>query len=143
MNRSVTYSVVQRKNPKEPGSPAKFYAQAQARGEMGVREIAERLQRECTLTRSDIVAVLTALEDVVSEGLQGGEIVRLGELGSIQVGLSGKGADKKEEYTDGLIHRKRILFRPGMTLRNMLSTLSFERVEVKAKKKGEEEESDD
>lgn len=110
---------------------------------MGVREIAERLQRECTLTRSDIVAVLTALEDVVSEGLQGGEIVRLGELGSIQVGLSGKGTEKKEDYTDGLIHRKRILFRPGMTLRNMLSTLSFERVEVKAKKKGEEEESDD
>lgn len=140
MNRSVTYSVVQRKNPKEPDSPAKFYAQAQARGEMGVREIAERLQRECTLTRSDIVAVLTALEDVVCEGLQGGEIVRLGELGSIQVGLSGKGADKAEEYNDGLIQRKRILFRPGMTLRNMLSTLSFERVEVKPKKKPQEKE---
>lgn len=140
MNRTVTYSVVERKNPNTPEDPGKFYAQVQARGEMGIREIAERIQRECTLTRADTIAVLTALEDVVSEGLQGGEIVRLGDLGSIQVSLSGKGADKAEEYNDGLIQRKRILFRPGMTLRNMLSTLSFERVEVKPKKKPQEKE---
>lgn len=120
--------------------PRKFYAQVQARGEMGIREIAERIQRECTLTRADTIAVLTALEDVVSEGLQGGEIVRLGELGSLQVSVSGQGVEKEEEYNDGLIERKRILFRPGRTLRDTLSTLSFERVEVKPKSKGKTEE---
>lgn len=141
MNRAVTYSVVERKNPHSPEEPGKFYAQVQARGEMGLREIAERIQRECTLTRADTIAVLTALEDVVSEGLQGGEIVRLGELGSLQVSVSGQGVEKEEEYNDGLIERKRILFRPGRTLRNTLSTLSFERVEVKPKTKGETEDS--
>ena len=140
MNRTVTYSVVERKNPNTPEDPGKFYAQVQARGEMGIREIAERIQRECTLTRADTIAVLTALEDVVSEGLQGGEIVRLGELGSLQVSVSGQGVEKEEEYNDGLIERKRILFRPGRTLRDTLSTLSFERVEVKPKSKGKAEE---
>lgn len=89
---------------------------------------------------ADTIAVLTALEDVVSEGLQGGEIVRLGELGSLQVSVSGQGVEKEEEYNDGLIERKRILFRPGRTLRDTLSTLSFERVEVKPKSKGKTEE---
>ena len=140
MNRTVTYSVVERKNPNTPEDPGKFYAQVQARGEMGIREIAERIQRECTLTRADTIAVLTALEDVVSEGLQRGEIVRLGELGSLQVSVSGQGVEKEEEYNDGLIERKRILFRPGRTLRDTLSTLSFERVEVKPKSKGKTEE---
>lgn len=143
MNRSVTYSVVERKNPNTPEDPGKFYAQVQARGEMGIREIAERIQRECTLTRADTIAVLTALEDVVSEGLQGGEIVRLGELGSLQVSVSGQGVEKEEEYNDGLIERKRILFRPGRTLRDTLSTLSFERVEVKPKSKGKTEDSEE
>ena len=92
MEKAVTYSVVGRKNPGDKGAPVKYYAQAQARGVMGIREIAERIQRECTVTRADTMAVLTALEDVVSEGLQSGEIVRLGELGSLQLGLSGKGA---------------------------------------------------
>ena len=35
MNRTVTYSVVERKNPNTPEDPGKFYAQVQARGEMG------------------------------------------------------------------------------------------------------------
>lgn len=133
MNRAVTYSVVARKNPRQPDEPAKFYAQAQARGEMGIREIAERIQRECTVTRADTMAVLTALEDVVSEGLQSGEIVRLGELGSLQVSLSGQGAEAEDKYHDGLIERARILFRPGTTLRNGLGTLAYERVAVKDK----------
>lgn len=139
MNRAVTYSVVARKNPRQPDEPAKFYAQAQARGEMGIREMAERIQRECTVTRADTMAVLTALEDAVSEGLQGGEIVRLGELGSLQVSLSGQGAETEDKYHDGLIERARILFRPGRTLRDALDVLAFERVEVKDKEESGKE----
>ena len=124
MEKAVTYSVVGRKNPGDKGAPMKYYAQAQARGVMGIREIAERIQRECTVTRADTMAVLTALEDVVSEGLQSGEIVRLGELGSLQ-----------------LIERARSNFRPGLTLQDALANLSYERVPVKkTAEAGEEEE---
>lgn len=140
MEKAVTYSVVGRKNPGDKGAPMKYYAQAQARGVMGIREIAERIQRECTVTRADTMAVLTALEDVVSEGLQSGEIVRLGELGSLQLGLSGKGAEVEEEYHVGLIERARINFRPGLTLQDALANLSYERVPVKKTAEAGEEE---
>lgn len=112
----------------------KYYAQSQARGEMGIREIAERIHQMCTVTRADVMAVLTALEDIVTEGLQGGEIVRLGELGSLQLSLSGEGSATEDTYSDTLIDKVRVLFRPGMVMQEAINNLAFERVPVKYKK---------
>ena len=141
MKKTVTYSVVGRVNPADRESgEVKYYAQSQARGEMGIREIAERIHQMCTVTRADVMAVLTALEDIVSEGLQGGEIVRLGELGSLQLSLSGGGSDTEETYTDALIDKVRVLFRPGTVMQEAIGNLAFEKVPVKYKK---EEETDE
>lgn len=117
----------------------KYYAQSQARGEMGIREISERIQQMCTVTRADVMAVLTAMEEIVSEGLQGGEIVRLGGLGSLQLSLSGEGADTEETFSDSLIEKVRVLFRPGTVMQEAINNLAFEKVPVKYAKKDEEE----
>ena len=139
MDKYLTYSVVERKDPQNPDVEGKYYAQAQARGEAGIRELSQRIQQMCTVTRADVMAVLIALEDVVSDSLSNGEIVRLGELGSLQVGLSGEGATTKDDYHDGLIQKAKILFRSGRTLSNMLTTLKYEKVEQKYKKEETEE----
>ena len=65
MARSVTYSVVPRMKPGDKNLPPKYYAQAQARGDVSIREMAERIQSTCTVHKSDVYAVLVALEDVV------------------------------------------------------------------------------
>jgi len=141
MKKTVTYSVVGRVNPSDRESgEKKFYAQSQARGEMGIREISERIHQMCTVTRADVMAVLTALEEIVSEGLQGGEIVRLGELGSLQLSLSGGGAETEELYNDSLIERVRVLFRPGTIMQEAINNLAFEKVPVKYVKKEEDPE---
>ena len=139
MARSVTYSVVPRKNPQEKGTPPKFYAQAQARGDVNIREMSDRIQTACTVNKADVYAVLVALEDVIAEALQNGEIVRLGELCTLQVSLSGKGALSEEDYTTSLIKKKRINFRPGRVLANAISSLNFTKVEIKYPKEEEEE----
>ena len=143
MARSVTYSVVPRRNPSEKGTPPRYYAQAQARGDVNIREMAERIQSTCTVHKSDVYAVLIALEDVIAEALQNGEIVRLGELCTLQVSLSGKGAVTEEDYTTDLIKKSRVNFRPGRVLANALAGLSFTKVEIKYPKKEEEEEPED
>ena len=139
MDKALTYSVVERKDPKTPELEGMYYAQAQARGEAGIRELSQRIQQMCTVTRADVLAVLTALEDVIADSLANGEIVRLGELCSLRVSLSGDGAASKDEYNTGLITKKRILFHSGETLANMLSTLKYQRVEQKPKKEETEE----
>lgn len=118
----------------------KFYAQSQARGEMGIREISERIHQMCTVTRADVMAVLTGLEEIVSEGLQGGEIVRLGELGSLQLSLSGEGSETEDTFTDTLIDKVRVLFRPGTVMQEAINNLAFEKVPVKYVKKEDTEE---
>ena len=85
MSKSVSYSVVPRKNPQEPEAGVRFYAQAQASGDVTVREMSERIQRTCTVTRADVAAVLTALEDVIVEALSAGDKVKLVDFGSFEV----------------------------------------------------------
>ena len=131
MARNVTYSVVPRYNPSEKGTPPKYYAQAQARGDVSLREMSERIQQTCTVTKADVYAVLVAMEDVITEALKSGEIVRLGDLGTLQIGLNGKGALTEEDYEPSLIKRARINFRPGTALAGALTSLSFAKVRKK------------
>ncbi len=139
MARSVTYSVSPRINPRDKDAAPKYYAQAQARGDVNIREMSSRIQATCTVTKADVYAVLIALEDVIVEALQNGEIVRLGELGTFQLSINGKGAATEEDYDTSLIKRTKINFRPGTALADMLGKLSFSKVAVKYVKEDEEE----
>ena len=140
MARSVTYSVSPRINPRDRETEPKFYGHVQARGDISLREMAERIQQTCTVHKSDVFAVLVALEDVITESLKSGEIVRLGDLGTFQIGISSKGSLTEEDYTEALIKKARINFRPGSALMGALSGLTFQKVSVKYTKSDEEEE---
>ena len=131
--RAVTYSVVPRVDPRDISAEMTYYARAQARGEVTLGDMARRIQRRCTVTRADTMAVLISLGTVMRDGLCAGEIVRLGDLGSFQIGLNGVGSATEEEYHTGLIKKAHINFRPGADLSDILTSLSYERVPVKTK----------
>ena len=140
MARNVTYSVSPRINPRDKEAAPKYYGHVQAKGDVSIREMAEHIQASCTVTKSDVYAVLVALEDVIIDALKGGEIVRLGDIGSFQIGISSKGAVTEEDYSDSLIKQARITFRPGLPLKGILSNLSFEKVKVKSSKEDKADE---
>ena len=131
MARTVTYSVSPRINPRDKEAAPKFYGQVQSSGDISLREMAERIQQTCTVHKSDVFAVLIALEDVITDALRGGEIVRLGDLGTLQIGISSKGAATEDDYSETLIKKARINFRPGSALAGALSGLTFQKVAVK------------
>lgn len=139
MSKEVTYSVVPRKNLLKKDEPAKFYAQAQAHGDVDIKEMSQRIEKSCTVTRADVMAVLIALEDTIVEGLQRGEIVRMGEIGTFQIGLRGKGAEVEADYNVSLIKQAKINFRPGVALTGILPGLSYARVSKLSIKKKEED----
>ena len=142
MARNVTYSVAPRINPRDKEAAPKYYGRVQANGDVNVREMSERIQQSCTVHKADVQAVLLALEDVIIDALKGGEIVRLGDLGTFQIGVSGKGALTEEDYTPSLIQKARINFRPGVALSGILTSLSFSKVAKKAVKKTDENEEE-
>ena len=139
MARTVTYTVVPKINPRDRESEAKFYGNVKSSGDINIREMAERIQGSCTVTKADVYAVLVALEDVIAESIQKGEIVRLMDIGTFRVGISTKGALKEEEFSESLIKKTRILFRPGSVLQNALAQINF----TKVKRIVEPEEEDD
>ena len=144
MARNVTYSVSPRINPRDKEAAPKYYGHVQASGDIDIREMSERIQQTCTVHKSDVFAVLVALEDVITEALKGGEIVRLGDLGTLQIGISSKGAVTEEDFSDALIHKARINFRPGSALMGALTNLTFAKVKpryTKADKENTDEET--
>jgi predicted histone-like DNA-binding protein len=143
MARNVTYSVVPRINPREKNDPPKYYAQAQASGDVNIREMSERIQASCTVTKADVYAVLVSMEDVIIDALKSGEIVRLGDLGTFQIGVSGKGTLTEEEYDSSLIQKARINFRPGIALSGILTNLTYAKVPKKPVPAKKEEENND
>lgn len=129
MSNAITYSVVARQSvPGNLESPQKYHAQAQARCETTLEEMATKIEERCTVTYADAVAVLTALEDRIIEALRNGEIVRLGKLGNLQVSVGCKSSLTKEEFKESLLRKPRVIFRPGKALRNTAKTARFEKV---------------
>ena len=101
--------------------------------------MADRIQKTCTVTRAEVMAVLVALEDVIMEALEGGEIVRLADLGTFQIGLSGRGAETEDTYDVSMIRKARINFRPGIALSGILAALKYTKVDKLPVKTKEEQ----
>jgi predicted histone-like DNA-binding protein len=71
--------------------------------------------------------VLTALTEVLAEHLADGKIVRFGDFGAFQVSIGSSGAETADKFHPSLIKSKKVTFRPGADLREMLNNLKFEK----------------
>ena len=119
MAMTVSYSVVPRKNPAKKSEPAKYYAQAQASGELDFEELCEAITSRSTCTETDVRAAISGILYEVKRALKAGRIARLGDLGSLQIGLNSEGA-------------AHLIFRPGKTLAELMKILSYQQVQTRA-----------
>ena len=126
---AVTYVLTQKVNLGHPEAPRKFYAQAKARKELTFRELSKEISEgSTTVSDTDVMAVLNDLTKVLKRHLENGEIVRLGDFGTFQVALTSEGSETEEAFNSSLIKSKKIAFRPGIDLKDMLLTLKFEKM---------------
>ena len=115
----IKYFVKSRKNPID--KTTKFYAQIASPEPIDVEAIARRIAANCTLTRHDILACLSAFQEQLINSLQEGKSVRLADLGSFRVTLSSQGTDTAEEFNSSHIRGLRIRFTPAARLRKSVS----------------------
>ncbi len=140
---TIPYSVVPRKNPLKKDEPAKYYAQAQASGELDFEEMCEAITQRSTCTETDVRAAIAGIIYEAKRALKAGRIVRLGDLGSLQMSLSSGGVAVKKEFSMSLIKRARIKFRPGKALTDMTKVLTYTRVLTRAEQMPDEGKSGD
>ena len=132
MAMTVSYSVVPRKNPAKKSEPAKYYAQAQASGELDFEELCEAITSRSTCTETDVRAAISGILYEVKRALKAGRIARLGDLGSLQIGLNSEGAASVKEFSGSMIKGAHLIFRPGKTLAELMKILSYQQVLTRA-----------
>ena len=62
-------------------------------------KLADRIQRNCSMKRSDVLAVLAELVEVMTDELQLGNRVKLNGFGSFKVGMKTTPAETEEDFT--------------------------------------------
>jgi predicted histone-like DNA-binding protein len=125
---SVKYNVSEKVNPLKPTEPKKWYANARSNGDFTFRQLSKEIaEGSTTVSDTDVLAVLNDLTKILRRHLENGEIVRFGDFGSFQITIGSSGADSKEKFHATMIKTKRVSFRPGIDLKEMVNNLKFER----------------
>lgn len=117
---ALKIKLVNKRNPRLPEDPPKFYASARHERRIELDELATSVSDRCSLRRSDVHGVLIALMDIIPDELGKGSIVNLGKLGSFCVGVKSDGSDTAEEHTVSMVTGMKIQYRPTKELRKQL-----------------------
>ncbi|MCM0275912.1 HU family DNA-binding protein [Bacteroides fragilis] len=135
---NVNYSVVTRTNPLKKEEPAKFYAQIQAKDEYKFEDLASAVESRCSVTSSDVKAVMDAVMKEMSSQLKDGKIVRINDLGTFRISVTSKGVDTEKAFNASKISKVRILFRPCRELQSMCSSIKFSKLAIPGQSEGDD-----
>ena len=125
---AIKYTVNERINPLKPDEKKKWYANAKSIGDVKLRALGKEIATRSTVSPADTQAVLVALTEVLVEHLADGEIVRLGDFGAFQVSIGSEGAETEAKFNASLIKTNKVVFRPGIDLKEMLNNLKYEKI---------------
>lgn len=111
---------------------ARYHARVVTKQTMDTEDIVKRIQERSTLSKGDIMAVLSELRDVVKQGLLDGNNVQLNGIGVYSLTLEApKDASPNKTHAQS-ISVKRIDFRADRKLRKeIMSEAHFERSATK------------
>ena len=126
---SIKFKVIERGEPGVVGGGTKkYYATSISSGEMSLEEATEAIEESSTVSGADIRAVLYALVSLMSKSLAKGEIVRLGDLGSLRMSVSSKAEGTADEVSSSSITGVKTIFTPGARLQDAMRLMKYEKV---------------
>ena len=112
---SVFYRLHQDKS-KNTSRTGKWYARMVPTTVVDTRQLAAIMQRNCTVKKSDILAVLDELVETMRDQLQESKRVKLDGFGSFKIGVSSIGAATANEFSaSSHIKGMHIVFSPERT----------------------------
>ena len=110
---SQKYIKSQNKNSHNVQSYGKYYATAVYDNHfIGTEELADFIQQQASVKKSDIKAVLDELGAAMKHYFELGQKVKLDGIGIMKVGFSSIGVSRIEDCTSATITMRRVLFQP-------------------------------
>jgi predicted histone-like DNA-binding protein len=123
----MKYKVVKKGNPANPAAPKKQYANAVNAGKLTIKDFAKEIAGRSSLTRGDIENVLNNFIDELPVFLKLGMSVKLGDFGTMRLTTLSEGVDEDKEFTASNIKGVKVVFIPGIELKDNLKDIKFEK----------------
>ena len=109
---SVFFRLSQVTSPNAKGY-GKWYPRAVITETVDTDMLAEIMQRNCTVKKADILAVISELIEAMADQLQNSKRVKLNGLGAFKIGIKGEGANSAADFsTSKNIKGLHVLFQP-------------------------------
>lgn len=96
---AVMYKLYQNNQENPYKKKGQWYARAVHTQVVNTDVLADRIQRNCTVKRSDVLAVIAELVEVMQDELQQSHVVKLDGFGLFKIGISSKPALKPSEFS--------------------------------------------
>lgn len=125
---SVHFKMVPKQNNLVSPPEIKYYPCAVSKGEEDLNSLAKTVASRSTISRADCYGVIVALSEVIGEALTDGKIVKIDNLGSFQLALSGTAADTSEPLGKANIKEAKIKFRPSSELKTKTKNINYKRI---------------
>ena len=133
---AVLYSIYR---DKREDSNHFYYGRSVVLNTVNTQDLAKRVQANCSMKYSDVIAVIAELVEVMGIELQNSNAVHLDGFGTFKIGLNTTGAPTAKEFTADNVKRCKIKFLPegkkSLATKKMVRTFLDN---VKLKKFGEE-----
>ncbi len=123
----VKYVAVPNKIPNKPDDPPVYYPRLKSTGVIDLRQLAEDLAAESTISPIDVAAVIEGLLLKIPQYLEDGKIVHLGEFGRFYLSIQAEGSPDAESVSAAKIKRNRIHFRAGKLVQMMLKRVAYKK----------------
>lgn len=89
-----------------------YFARSVVTGQMDMDAVATKIQQNCSMKKSDVLAVINELVEVITDAVQDSKKVRLDGFGSFKIGLKSTIAPSVADFSQGNIKGFRIIFQP-------------------------------
>ena len=109
----LNYKIYMNKNKKNLKTYKKFYARVIHTSTVETEEMAEIIERNCSVKKSDVLAVLTEMSEVMNDQLQDSKCVKLSGIGTFKLAISCIGAESIKDFNPAKnITKVRVSFTP-------------------------------
>ena len=108
----AVYYKLRQDNQERSKYKGQWFAHAVNLGTIETDELAHIIERNCSVKRSDVLAVLAELSDTIRQLLADSHRVRIAGIGSLMVGINGRPCSNPEEYTNDYITGLHLCFKP-------------------------------
>lgn len=125
----LKFHIIKRRDPRDLNAPEKFYASIKKVQSVNLDYIANELAGTSSVSKGDVMSIITNLIDLVPKELANGRTVKLGKLGTFWLNVNSEGLEKEEDVSPEAIKKVNVRFRPSRTVKCLLGQLKFDRLE--------------